>query len=633
MTMNKSSQSGAVLSLPVVGTDYQKNLAVQVNHWKVNSPFKADWDEFIWDVEGHAGVEVRRAHMAKCLKFTRHNDAGVGRRSAVSDDRPFYSKDIADIAKCHLCYSHTQKAKKLGSLNNMISQGYRYIDRHLARKCKGLSALSARVLEDILSDLANESEMAPASIYRVGVQLQAASKYIDKFGLSKRKLHFKNPIKRSETRTASDFSVNAEEDLLKHENLLSKEVLCAVGQLGLLPLSEQDRLLHSSTVVLFCTGLRIDELVGLQKGSLRQVTEEEACHLTGKVLEIKVWKLKVKSRKGGGYREVYIDDYLAPIAKRAFDYIDNYFAPIRETARQIEDGEYDFSTEEERGFATEYYKKLWANLESETTAGKLSDMLFLSVKNHFNSQRRSINWQFCLLTETLYRDFISGRKSEGILSVFERYGVTLDGKSFHISSHKFRHFLNTMLQLHEHTTEIEIATYFGRKFTGDNEAYDHTNKAKWAFDEACTMEEEDSGSVNTEQHRSFTSQAGASSDVDESDITLETSAGRCSHLFIESPCEKHYACLRFCQNYKRTKGKQSEIEEIKRIRARAIKEIEIAKKAIHEDFYGANNWLVKQQELLDGCDEALAIEDNDSIQVGEVIWIFNEGHKGCGVAA
>lgn len=111
--------------------------------------------------------------------------------------------------------------------------------------------------------------------------------------------------------------------------------------------------------------------------------------------------------------------------------------------------------------------------------------------------------------------------------------------------------------------------------------------------------------------------------------SLTTSIGLCKHDYNDSPCGKHYACLRGCSNYYRVKGNPSEVEEVARIRDQQKLHVDAAKEAVDEEYHNANNWLLSHEELLNGCQMALAIENDDSIAVGERVQIFPDGKTKC----
>jgi len=279
--------------------------------------------------------------------------------------------------------------------------------------------------------------------------------------------------------------------------------------------------------------------------------------------------------------------------------------------------------------------ELWSELKRMTTATSLSQMLFITQHQREHNIKTANLWDFRLIGHTQYHDFMTGRKtSRGeVKSIFERKNLLINGKPFTVTSHQFRHFLNTICQLHDGITELEIARYFGRNYQGDNQAYDHTNKSKLVMDNAklilasngITEDQAIEAMVNF----TLVDSEEALEAIQDLTTTLVTAIGLCKHDFAEKPCGRHYACLRGCSSYKRIKGEDSEVRELERIIQQEEKHIADAKNAVAEKFWGANHWLQSHQKLHDGCKKALAIESNNDFSVGEVIQVFPDGDDSC----
>jgi hypothetical protein len=90
--------------------------------------------------------------------------------------------------------------------------------------------------------------------------------------------------------------------------------------------------------------------------------------------------------------------------------------------------------------------------------------------NFCHDQRGTNPSVVCVLADQKVQDFPCGRSSKrgATQSIFARYGFTeADGSPIKLTSHMFRHWLNTLAQqggMGEH----EIARWFGRKHSGHN---------------------------------------------------------------------------------------------------------------------------------------------------------------------
>lgn len=70
--------------------------------------------------------------------------------------------------------------------------------------------------------------------------------------------------------------------------------------------------------------------------------------------------------------------------------------------------------------------------------------------------------------------------AESKTSAFSKYGRG-DNQRFRITTHAFRHLVNT-LALRGELSDLELARWMGRRHLGDNAAYDHRTAAELAED-------------------------------------------------------------------------------------------------------------------------------------------------------
>ena len=671
--------------LPKVGLDPESNLSNLIHHYKKIMSFEVEWTDFLWNVTGFVKDTARKSKSKKILYFTQDNGLRNKAKQSVSDMLPFHTPTLSDVAKCHICTKQIEKIKTVGNLQLKINT-YRFLDNELHKRGLTASELSNRIFSEALQQAVSKLEVSTA--YRVGVQLNEISKYVDKHGLAVVKTKFKSPIRRSDTDTAADTSIDVDSVTERNEKLPTREVLIAIGQLSNMGLKGVDRLYHAITEVLFSTGLRFDEVISLSVDCLYEHEFEELNQLTGELETFKVWKLKYFCKKIESVRSKVIAESMVNILKSAIDSAVEYQQPVIDILNSFKiNNYYNFfgelsgkcviSDKEVRSYiasstsnattrlrklgvtisndvrkkrnyfnaeelqditsdlAASDIAKLWNDLKLKTTANHLSEMLFVT-QHQREHQVKSVNpWDFRLINHTQYSDFMAGRDSGTtiIKSVFERYDLLIDEQPFTITSHQFRHFLNTVCQLHDGITELEIARYFGRNYQGDNQTYDHTNKVKIVMDNAQQILAANSitedQAVEAMVNFTLVDSEEALEAIQDLTTTLVTSMGLCSHDFADSPCGKHYACLRGCSSYKRTKGDATEINELKRIKEQEERHIFDAKKAVDKEYWGANNWLRSHQDLHDGCVKALDIENNVDYEVGQVVQVFPDGSDSC----
>lgn len=675
-----------VFQLPKPGHDVVSNLASLVEHFKEIDVFpEANWEDYVWPVRGRVKPAAAKANKDHFLYFTCDNGLGLKVKTSTSEMQAFHCPVLTDIAKCHVCFSNNQKTKAAGSLQAIII-AYRFLDDLLYSRKRNAYSLKVSDFEKAIENAFDRCKEYTA--YRVDVQLKAISKFIYENKLAEQRRKYKGSLKRSDVQTASDNKISKEKIDDRNKKLPDRQVLQALGQLHHLPLNQQDRIFLAMTDLLFVSGLRFSELAGLSVDSLAWQEEHRYCEKTGTSMVDKYLELRWFGSKGGGYLPKVIDDVFVKIAEDAFSTLREHYQDVRELIGVLEsEGSHDFYPEldgdlwvsevfshfgtstgnactylKKRGvkvtkasrsgsvrqsakisatdlknvtntLAKNSIKRLWDELRSVSTATKLSDILIIDQYQANHDIKRSEPWEFRTLSHTPYSDFLCGRKDGSIKSIFERHNLKVDGVDFRITSHQFRHFLNTLLQLTDSVTELEIARYFGRSYVGDNEAYDHTNSTARVFDSAQDII--DSNNLNREQAIDTMNQF-VIVDRDEAIETIEhlatnmkTKIGMCNHDFADSPCGKHYACLRGCSEYKRTKGVESEIISVKEIKSDAEVRVAAAKEAVDEQFWGSNNWLLSHEQLLEGCEKALAIELDESVAPGETVTVFPEGNNGC----
>lgn len=250
------------------------------------------------------------------------------------------------------------------------------------------------------------------------------------------------------------------------------------------------------------------------------------------------------------------------------------------------------------------------------------------------------------LTGTIVQDFFRGRdyqtrtgkEDRRKASVFERYSFSeIDEVLNTISSHQFRHLLNTIMQESDMFSQEDIAKNFLRKDTQDNKAYNHQiEPSKYAErnrDFQANMLVKLNLNADEAQNaiRKFPllSYEELQRDLDESGSYHFMDIGRCRHDYTQGPCGMHYMCLRGCIKYRRKKGDPIEVERITFRRDQTQAQMQLAKEDADDEFTGANNWYLNHQELVDGCNTSLAIEADDRFEVGEIVQVFPNGINCC----
>jgi len=677
--------------LPEVGLNPEENLATAITFYKKHSPFNRklswNWNDISWDVKGICKAPARKATHQHYIHFNRDNNKGKSVKTSRSDMESFHTPSLSDVAKCHITASQIEKTKDFG-VHQILINAYRFLDNVMSKT--GMEVKDLTVHQFKLAEQNAKDSLSGTTYYRAAQKLELISLFIYKMKFTYQRVKFKKTAKRGENHSNSDSRIDTESEVLRNKKLPSKQSLMALASLSNKEMNQDDSIFQSMAEIMFATGLRFDELITLEVDCLKETEIEEVNVLTGFTQKSKVHELTYKGRKGSGYRKKEIAESLVPILQKGITTAKTGLQPVRDTIVECLLGEHDFFPMLSEGndlFVTDvwelcgfpnrstmasYLKKrdiklkkvrhpergmlaftfsptelknktlnlarvsarsLWSQIKDLTASPSLQNMLFITQSLRHHSEKRTEYWSFSTFTHVQLSDYIAGRPTEGVKNVFERYNLMFEGVPIRLTSHQFRHFLNTILNLADSVSELEVSRYFGRKHTGDNEAYDHTNKAKKVMDAAEDIIS--SNGLSKEQAKeasilfTLVDKEEALETVTDLTTTLVTSIGMCTHDYNDSPCGKHYACLRGCSEYYRIKGEESEIAELKRIKAQQEKHIIAAKEAVNEKFHGSNNWLLSHTELYEGCLKALEIENNAEIETGDKAQIFPDGQNGC----
>jgi len=219
----------------------------------------------------------------------------------------------------------------------------------------------------------------------------------------------------------------------------------------------------------------------------------------------------------------------------------------------------------------------------------LKDALACVPLNAFRSSHATLDYAIRPISEQQLTDFIGTRLGSG--NVFERYGIKgPDGNVLAVASHAFRHWLNDLLD-RGGLSDLEQATYFGRKNVGDNRAYQsmtHRERVRRVREDLL------GGKM-----RGPVAEVLNQIPIDRKKVFLEArvqamhlvAGGACFHEFSQTPCPNHMACTDGCGDFHWSTDdavQKKELEFEKQVLQVAV---ETARLEVKEDSYGAESWL------------------------------------------
>ncbi|WDH22100.1 integrase [Pseudomonas chlororaphis] len=203
------------------------------------------------------------------------------------------------------------------------------------------------------------------------------------------------------------------------------------------------------------------------------------------------------------------------------------------------------------------------------------------------------------------------------LNIFERFGYReSDGSRMKITTHQFRHFLNTVAQMGG-LSQLDIAKWSGRAKVGQNRCYDHqSDRDVLALARSALGDPEKS--------------AGHVASIPPSSLIARdqfaalkimtahtTDLGYCLHDFSMLPCQLYRDCLN-CDEHVCIKGEVAREDAIRQHRQELQLLLAKAKEALGEEF-GANRWVEHQTLTLKRLDELCAIFEDSSVAANAII--------------
>jgi hypothetical protein len=213
---------------------------------------------------------------------------------------------------------------------------------------------------------------------------------------------------------------------------------------------------------------------------------------------------------------------------------------------------------------------------------------------------------------------LGGRVEHGFNSIFTKFGyLEPDGSDINISTHQFRHYLNTLAQAGG-LSQIDIAKWSGRKDIKQNAAYDHVTpgqmvqKIRESIGDDSTM----FGPLAELSKKTLIPRDEFARLVVPTAHTTEL--GYCIHDYTMSPCQTHLDCIN-CTDLICIKGDPE--KELKlRTQLDEARELMLkAELATKEQYYGSDRWLDHHKVTVERLSELLSIIDNPNVPNGAAI--------------
>lgn len=635
---------------PRAGVSAQKNLesfrilcATELTAFGQSLPF----DDNIWDVT--EALELKGKNHAQRLVFSTF--ASVNDRVPQPMAEPFLS-----FAKSYMRYQHSMRPTK--SVGVRLA-ALRALEAALTEN--GLSASPWLVTSDRLNRAAQliREKFTTAVAYRNGSQLEMLAEFLSDKQLTTMPIQWISSLQRP----ADTVRVGEEFDKRRQEKLPSPAALHAIAKAFRMASDPADVLVCSVAAILCSAPDRINELLDL----------DVHCEVTQTVPSTgaDAYGLRWFPSKGAEPMVKWVLGSMAGVVKDALTKIRLLTEPAREVARwytshpqqiylspqfehlrkssrlsidDIKDVLFTTSVTDvairiwcknagvvltrSKGLTTAAFDDIQNAIVAMLPKGfpvanernglGFSKAMFLAQKNLLHAGRPVYR---CVVDQVEQGDIYSrlgARSSTGILSIFDRFGLTEDdGSPIVLSTHQFRHYLNTLAQAGG-LSQLDIAKWSGRADISQNSAYDHQS-SRDILALVCKAIGDEDRWVGPLSRLAGIPLIRRDEFARLKILTAHTTDyGHCIHDFTMLPCQVNEDCIN-CTEQVCVKGDKVAEANIRVARDETRQLLQEAKTADADECAGANRWVAHQATALARLDQLCVILDDPKVPNGAII--------------
>jgi hypothetical protein len=619
-----------------------------------------DWDRPDWDITAHVEERRGKAGRRSVLYFTTHEN---GTAKSMAGRVPL-SEPFAAFMKAMVRLSQDGRPQSMDPLSRLINAS-RDLHDLLADRGHDPVFLLTSDFDQAARLVAKRAEASTS--YRLGVALQTIASWVDRRGLSKVTIGWKNPFER----VAHETTRMGSENERQAAKLPSDEMLDALPVLARKVKEPSDVIRMALIKLLHCAPWRIGEVLSLRVDC---EVEREKMDGDGPVLDadgrrVMRYGISYQMEKSGEFDIKWIPTAMVDVARGAIAEIREATFEARDLARWMEchpgrvrlpepdlgpDQSYttadvasmfgmtgakagaqwlrgrgivagpDRRFDIRRSMLEEVLLLEMAERMPKASDRTWSDYLFIVSNNFYHADRATNTCSLAVTTDQHIGDFLCGRggeKVEGakrVASAFERHEVhDAEDLPFRMNTHMFRHWLNTLAQLGG-IDQTLIARWSGRKDIGQNAEYDHVSGIKLAEITRKLMADDQMIGHLADLHRQLEPVARDEFRTTVIATAHMTEIGMCLNDWTTSPCPEFGSCAA-CTECAVKKG---DVEAI--VRARALRDdtawmIERTIAEIDDGTADASNHLRGQQDMLAGLDRILAVHEDPAIPDGILV--------------
>lgn len=611
-----------------------------------------DWDSSVWDVTRftpRTGVGNRLI-----FSFANYDSAGLRSRATLMG-QPFL-----DFAKAYMRYcfglnareSHSQKMAAVRALEKALTE-------HSVDGVPRIEKIDAHSFNRAAQLL---REKNPGSAYQSGTHLQKIATFLAENRMTAVPLDWRNPIKRN---LNPNIRVGSQADERRRAKLPTAAALEALPQAFFAAQEPVDVVTTSMAAIMLCAPDRISEVFRLPVNC-----EHRDRGSNGK----DVYALRWWPSKGADPMLKWVVNSMVEVCEEAVRRLREQTEEARRIARWYEEnpgklylpkglenlrGRESLSGKEVAeiigfakgssgacvwakskgikpalGTARAGYSFRFRDIEAAVVAMlpsdwpvcdskvglRYSEALIVVPYNFFHQTRGAWRCMIEKVSINTFNDQVGSSVQHGKSSVFSRMGFTEpDGSPIKITSHQFRHYLNTLAQ-RKNLDQVSIALWSGRKDFRQNTFYDHV-----------TAEE----TLELIRQADFTSSIGPLAEIlpnlpmsRKEFLELRfptvhtTEFGFCVHDWSMVPCQKHRACIN-CTEHLCVKGDREKTERVRSSLADAEAQLQRDEEALAEGVIGADRWFEHNRAKVERLRNLLTILDNPDVPPGTIIQLTN----------
>lgn len=605
-----------------------------------------DFDANVWDVTDALGL---RGHGRKRQRLVFSAlDTAPEQAGAWMDDR------FCPFAKAYMRYMHGFRPTKIVGFR---LAALRVLESALSEN--GLVPDPIRIDALILNRAAQMivDRYSEAAAYRIGGQLEMACEFLADNRLTSVSTRWRNPIKRP----GDTVRVGKEFDERRQEKMPTEAALDALPKVFRLATEPVDILVSSVAAILCSAPDRINEALSLP----------DLCEVHQSVGKDKpdAYGLRWWPAKGADPMVKWIVPSMVGVVKEAIGKIRTVTEDARNVARWYEDHpgqifiepEFEYLRKQEwlsmrevgsiLGFSCRGVPRTWCEgNEVETiTKGRLvyarfkdvqkavlamlpagfpileqenglkySDSLFVVRTNEWGAQKSLYRCMIEPISINQINCGLGSRTEHGQSSIFSRFGFTEpDGSPIKITTHQFRHYLNTLAQVGG-MSQLDIAKWSGRKDIHQNAAYDHVTpdqmlkKIRDALGDESQMfgplaEIPKKALIPRDEFARLRIPTAHTTDL-----------GFCVHDYTMSPCQLHRDCIH-CEDLVCVKGDEEKTIRLYQNLDEARELLRKAEDSVGEGYAGGDRWLVHHQSTVERLSQLCLIMDDPNVPLGAVV--------------